>query len=342
MPYRVPAEIVDPQDDPPGSWRKPSARVLGALARLSEARGAVDTSEALTERARHARPEPEPTPKKEQPIPSCRRGRRALAEADFTTALSEYRTWLGDAAGAPARRSDLVEACAALAWLERRQGFVSAADDALRNALYHGATRLPDGLAARAFTTLVDALLRLQRIDDAARVATHTASEAPLDVAARQQMFAEILLADGELEGAAVHLGHALSIRSELLHVDDAEHATTRLALARLQHRSGKLAAAETTFSLAIDSCERARDVVLEADAHAHAAELLADTGRLEGALDFAEIGQLRVRPVRSLWAVVPLAVRARLLRRANLPMPALKIEHEEQAIRASYAEGGT
>jgi hypothetical protein len=274
-PYRVPAEMAgedDAEPRAPETWRRTTARVLGALAALNEARGASDTAETLAGRAKRARSE-EPEVRQ---LPRCTVGLRALEDGQLEIARRNLRTWVEDATAWCAVKRDRFETHLALAAIAHMQGFHAEVDVHLRDAFALGVFALPATAFAIALAT-GRALVAVGRTDLAATF-LDPRSERDGEL---EHLRAEIALANDDLSRAHLHARDALDLHHRRFGVESAQHAETRVLVARIQLRAGRRAAAENTLALAIDTFAALvpRAYLPEAEAFAHAALFLAGKG---------------------------------------------------------------
>ncbi|MGZ3422101.1 MAG: hypothetical protein ACXVEF_43760 [Polyangiales bacterium] len=267
-PYRVPAE-AGPEPDPeafaPATWRRTSSRVLGALAALTEARGASDTAETLSDRAKRAREE-EPEVRQ---LPRSNHAFVALERGDLETARLQLAAWVEDATVLAAASRDRSEAHLGLAAIASLQGFHVEVDGHLRAAFALGLPK-SRSLALPIALVTANALLTLDRPELAATLlAGRREKHGTL-----QRLRAALALAHDELARAQIHAGEALELQANR----PAEVAETRVLVARIHLRAGRPAAAERSLAHALDTFEALspRNVLGEAEALAHVATFFA------------------------------------------------------------------
>jgi hypothetical protein len=260
----------EPEPSAPATWRRQSSRVLGALAALNEARGASRTAETLSDRAKRARSE-EPEVRQ---LPRCATAFQSIDEGRLDAARTSLQSWLADASVLLASKRDRFEAHLGLATVAKLQGFHAEVDGHLREAFAVGASA-PSRTSLLVALVTGRALLAVGRPDLAATfLDPRTERDGTL-----QHLRAELALANDELARAQIHAGEALELHNRRFSVESAEHAETRMLIARIHVRAQRHAAAENTLALAIDTFKASapRNHLAEAESYALAAMFLAN-----------------------------------------------------------------
>jgi len=326
-------------DEPAPSSKGRSSRVLGALARLSQARGAHDDSESLSARARVARDS-----EGSRTLRRCIEGHAAIARDALAEAEEHYQSFLL-AAGGPytVLVADHLEVLGAYAAVSLAQTRASRGEEALRNAVVfarrNGDPCLhPDSPMAAAIL-LSATFRRLGEPEVAARIlgATSGVDVRPLLVGAFEHAWAETSLALGELDAASGWARAASAVRYAALGPASPVHAATRALLGRVSLAQGQLedAAHELRGALSDLQSLGQHDVLIEAEVEVAYATLLLLRHRSDDANAAARRAhELVTRAARGSYAATlpVLHALARLL-----PTAASAIAREVETIEATY-----
>lgn len=339
-PYRTPApdDEREPDEDPPGSYRRRSWRVLGALARLTGARGAFEASHDLSSRAASSRPIDDAP----RPRARCVPGNQALADGDHAFAEIAYGLWLASARESNAASTERVEVLAGLAAVANAREDRELAGAHLFEAVRCGPIGLAGGAPVAAILALASTWLRLGALEHArkllidARANAEDRSRAAVDLA-----IAEYALARGDGASASAAVDRALD--GDLR---DAERVAAHVAQGRARHLGGDLADAEQALLCALELAHTAhpRPSVAEAEAMAHLALVQHDQGRVRDALSAQRVARaIADRAVPSAWAVhVPILRSSRTLLRAAGDPEARHVEARLATIVASHRSDDT
>lgn len=270
-PYRT---SVDP---PPPSDPVRSPRVLSALAQLRSARGDVDASAALNERAERARSTLAP-----RPLGRC--DHAALEMYDRRRARDTYESWLRAAEARPTRDEYRVEVLCALSIVDDERP-----EERLRAALRCGSS-VPDDAPPPVAALLARTLRQLGRHGAAAAVLSRvdTSQETyPLPLGVLDLERAHVAFNGGDTDTAGLHVRRAARMRSSAYGEKHPAFAECATLGGRILRRLGYLRESAEMLDEAIQILRGAtpRDGITEADAMAAIAELRWQQGRRSEAL---------------------------------------------------------
>jgi len=331
-PYRSSVEPPPPSDPPR------SARVLSALARLRGARGDVEESAALSERAARAR-----IGDTSRPLGRCVNGHVALVGHALRSAQSIYESWLEAAEVRPTRDEYRMETLCAFATILRGDRRCAALRNAVRLSQRAGQVTLAEDAPPSAAVLLATTFRQLSRADLAARVLCRVSMTDvfPLPAGALDLERAHAEFSEGELDTGAYHLRAASTTRSSAYGERHPAYAECVVLAGRTLHRRGHFAHAYTLLEEAVDTLQNAepRHEVFYAEAVSALAALLWDRKRPRDAALMAEATLDLLRGAHPSAAILPaLGSAMSVFANAGSAERAQPIEKRITAIHAQYA----